>query len=50
VIGGQEYGNGNNGDTDELPNGDKMTKQCFWLNNDYIIKIIKDIIIKGEEK
>ena len=50
VIGGQEYGNGSNSDTDELPNGDKMTKQCFWLNNDYIIKIIKDIIIKGEEK
>ena len=50
VINGCEYGNGSNSDTDELPNGDKMTKQCFWLNNDYIIEIIKDIINKGEEK
>jgi putative type II restriction endonuclease len=45
-----KYSKGNAKDMDELPNGDKMTKQCFWLNNDYIIKIIKDIIIKGEEK
>ena len=24
-------------DTDELPNGTKFTKQCFWLNNTYIL-------------
>lgn len=23
-------------DADVLPNGDMMTKQCFWLNNDYV--------------
>lgn len=25
----------------KLPNGEWMTKQCFWLNNSYIKKIIK---------
>ena len=24
-----------------LPNGDVMTKQCFWFNNEYILKQIK---------
>ncbi len=24
-------------DADELPNGEYMTKQCFWINNDYIL-------------
>src|SRR5699024_4017480 len=40
-IDGIKYGNGNlDTDTDELPNGDLMTKQCFWLNNDYILNQI----------
>src|SRR5699024_9059047 len=40
-INGVKYGNGKLGrDTDELPNGDLMTKQCFWLNNDYVLKQI----------
>ena len=50
VINGREYGNGNCKDADELPNGDKMTKQSFWLNNGYIIKIIENTIKKVEEK
>lgn len=25
-----------------LPDGRMMTKQCFWLNNDYILKIISE--------
>ena len=29
---------------DLLPNGDKMVSQSFWLNNDYVAKIIQDII------
>lgn len=42
-IAGVKYGNGELGsDTDELPNGDLMTKQCFWLNNDYVLKQIVD--------
>lgn len=27
----------------ELPNGDIMTKQCFWFNNEYILEQIKDM-------
>ena len=27
----------------ELPNGDVMTKQCFWFNNEYILEQIKDM-------
>jgi len=43
LINGKKYGNGSNSDMDQLPNGDKMTHQCFWLNNHYIAEIIKDI-------
>ncbi len=31
-------------DGDRLPNGDYMTKQCFWLNKDYIKEQIADLI------
>jgi hypothetical protein len=27
----------------ELPNGDIMTKQCFWFNNEYILEQIQDM-------
>lgn len=27
----------------ELPNGDIMTKQCFWFNNEYILEQIQDL-------
>lgn len=43
-IDGKRYGKGNDSDMDLLPNGDKMTKQCFWLNSDYIKEQIKDLI------
>lgn len=43
IINGKRYGNGKDSDMDELPNGDKMTSQCFWINNDYIAKIVSDI-------
>ena len=26
-----------------LPNGQTITKQCFWLNNTYIAEIISEI-------
>lgn len=41
VINGVKHGKGEDRDMDTLPNGDKMTAQCFWLNNDYIAKIIR---------
>lgn len=30
----------------KLPNGDIMTKQCFWFNNEYILEQIKDMFEK----
>lgn len=44
LINGKRYGSGTESDMDLLPNGDKMTKQCFWLNKDYVLKIIEDIL------
>lgn len=45
VIDGIKYGNGSiTTDGDELPNGDIISKQCFWLNNKYILKQIKKVI------
>lgn len=47
LINGKKYGNGTDSDMDLLPDankGDKMVYQCFWLNNTYIAKIIKDIL------
>lgn len=43
VINGIKYGKGKDRDMDELPNGDKMTKQCFWLNSNYVANIIKNL-------
>lgn len=41
VINGIKYGNGSiSRDADELPDGNLISKQCFWLNNKYIKKII----------
>lgn len=40
VIGGIPYGNGSENDMDELPNGDKMTKQSIWINKRYLKKVI----------
>ena len=34
---GTTFGNGSISDSDELPDGRRMTKQSFWLNNSYII-------------
>lgn len=31
-------------DGDELPNGEWMTKQCFWLNAKYVGKVIKNLL------
>lgn len=43
LINGVKYGNGElSRDTDILPDGNQMTKQCFWLNNDYVLKQIED--------
>ncbi len=35
-IAGEKYGAGSESDSDILPNGDRMTKQAYWLNRKYI--------------
>jgi len=32
-------------DTYELPDGRRLTKQCFWLNNTYVYEQIKDLLV-----
>lgn len=39
---GEVYGKGRFSDSDELPDGRRMTKQSFWLNSDYIVSQLKD--------
>ncbi len=34
-------------DADELPDGRRMTKQSFWLNNDYIRAIVDEVVREG---
>lgn len=34
-------------DTDELPDGRQYSKQCFWLNNHYILAQLKDEFKEG---
>ncbi|MDD2621044.1 MAG: Sau3AI family type II restriction endonuclease [Syntrophomonadaceae bacterium] len=46
-----KFGNeiiGNLKDANELPDGRWMTTQCFWLNNDYILKQITKALGKKE--
>ena len=31
-------------DTDELPDGRTMTKQCFWLNRQYVMRILRQYV------
>jgi hypothetical protein len=42
---GETYGSGTKRDAYILPDGRMMTKQCFWLNREYIAKQIQ----KGDE-
>lgn len=36
------YTKGKVSDGDELPDGQYMTKQSFWINNSYIVSVLKD--------
>lgn len=40
---GEEYGNVER-DANMLPNGEYMTTQSFWINNNYILKQLKNLI------
>ena len=39
---GEIFGKGRLSDSDELPDGRRMTKQSFWLNNNYIVSQLDD--------
>jgi len=41
---GSVFGNGKLSDSDELPDGRRMTKQSFWLNNTYLVSQLKEIL------
>lgn len=43
---GEVFGKGRLGDSDELPDGRRMTKQSFWLNNDYIVSQLEERLKK----
>ncbi|WP_416738267.1 Sau3AI family type II restriction endonuclease [Mycoplasma sp. 005V] len=50
IIDGKAIGNGKISDSDILPNGNWMTKQCFFLNNSYVKEQIKIAFIKNAEE
>ena len=41
MYNGESYGNVER-DANMLPNGEYMTTQSFWINNNYILKQLKD--------
>lgn len=43
---GSTIGNGSISDSDELPDGRRMTKQSFWLNNSYIIQQLEKGLVE----
>ena len=46
VIDGIHYGNGKLSDTDLLPNGDRISKQAYWLNRKYIESQLNPELVK----
>ena len=42
LHGGIVIGNGSISNSDLLPDGQRMTKQSFWMNNDYVLSQLKD--------
>lgn len=44
---GTEHGSGKIGDSELLPDGRRMTKQSFWINNDFIYSILEDLLKKS---
>lgn len=41
---GTVYGKGTIANSDELPDGRRMTKQSFWLNNTYVVSQLDDAL------
>lgn len=47
---GSTYGKGKLSDTDLLPSGERITKQAYWLNREYIEKQLDKQLIKEYKK
>ena len=43
-VDGTSWGNGRISDTEPLPDGRRMTRQSYWLNNNFIRDIVRDLI------
>ncbi len=41
---GTSWGNGKLSDTEPLPDGRRMTRQSYWLNNSFIREIVKELV------
>ena len=41
---GTVYAKGTIANSDELPDGRRMTKQSFWLNNTYVVSQLDDAL------
>lgn len=41
---GSSWGNGQITDTELLPDGRRMTRQSYWLNNSFVREIVKDLV------
>ena len=44
---GSEYGSGSISNSDELPDGQLMTKQSYWLHKNYILSQLNDDLKNG---
>ena len=47
---GERYGSGTISDSDVLPNGERMTKQAYWLNRSYIESQLDSELVKKYKK
>lgn len=45
-VDGEVFGKGNISDSDLLPDGRRMTRQSFWLNNSYILEQLEENLKK----
>lgn len=41
---GTSWGNGKLSDTEPLPDGRRMTRQSYWLNNSFVKDIVSDLV------
>ena len=47
---GTSWGNGCIGDTEPLPDGRRMTRQSYWLNNSFVREIVRDKPYRERQK